>query len=58
MTHALLSQQHIDDFQRDGVVLIRGMFAEHVDVLRAGIERNMEEPGPYAAENLKAHETG
>jgi len=52
------TQDQIDTFQRDGVVLIKGLFADHVETLRAGIERNMAEPGPYAAENLKAGEGG
>ena len=56
--HALVSQSDIDAFQHDGVVLIKGLFADHVDTIRAGIERNMTEPGPYAAENLKAGEGG
>ncbi|MBT8410960.1 MAG: phytanoyl-CoA dioxygenase family protein, partial [Octadecabacter sp.] len=30
----------------------------HVDTLRAGIARNMADPGPYAAENLHSHEKG
>jgi ectoine hydroxylase-related dioxygenase (phytanoyl-CoA dioxygenase family) len=58
MTHPLITQTHIDDFQRDGVVLIKGLFAEHVGTIRAGIQRNMDEPGPYAAENLKEGESG
>ena len=58
MTHPLLTQDHIDDYQRDGVVLVKGLFAEHVDTLRAGVERNMAEPGEYAAENLKPGEGG
>lgn len=45
-------------FQRDGVVLIPGLFADQVDLLRAGVDRNMAEPGPYASENEKAGETG
>lgn len=56
--HALLTQDLIDAYQRDGVVLIKGLFADHVDTLVAGIERNMSEPGPYAAENLKEGEAG
>lgn len=56
--HKLLNQDQIDTFQRDGVVLIKGLFADHVDTIRAGIERNMNEPGPYAAENLKEGEGG
>lgn len=58
MTHPLLTQKHIDDYQRDGVVLVRGLFKDQVDQLRAGVERNMAEPGPYAAENLKEGEGG
>lgn len=58
MTHPLITRDHVDAFQRDGVVLIRGLFKDHVDALRTGIERNMAEPGPYASENLKAGEGG
>ncbi|NOR30860.1 MAG: phytanoyl-CoA dioxygenase, partial [Sulfitobacter sp.] len=56
--HPLVSQDDIDSYQRDGVVLIKGLFADHVDALRAGIARNMENPGPYASNNDKAGETG
>ena len=58
MTPPLITQDHIDTYQCDGVVLIKGLFADHVDALRAGVERNMAEPGPYAAENLKDGEAG
>lgn len=58
MPHPLVTQQQIEEFQRDGVVLIKGLFKDHVDTLAAGVERNMTEPGEYAAENLKAGEGG
>jgi ectoine hydroxylase-related dioxygenase (phytanoyl-CoA dioxygenase family) len=58
MTHPLITQDHIDAFQEDGAVLIKGLFRDHVDAIRSGIERNMAEPGPYAAENLKEGEGG
>ncbi len=58
MPHPMITQDHIDAFQTDGVVLIKGLFADHVDDLRAGIDQNMVEPGPFAAENLKAGEGG
>ena len=58
MTHPLGTQDMINAFQRDGVVLVKGLFAEHVEALRAGVERNMSEPGTYAAENLKEGEVG
>lgn len=56
--HPLVSKKHIDDFQNDGVCLIKGLFADYVDTIRDGIERNMREPGKYAAENLKEGENG
>ena len=58
MSNALVTQTMIDTFQRDGVVLIRGLWSDYVETLREGVERNMRDPGPYAAENLKPGEGG
>lgn len=58
MTHPLITADHVDRYQADGAVLIKGLFADHVDTLRRGVDRNMAEPGDYAAENLKAGESG
>ncbi|TXI01376.1 MAG: phytanoyl-CoA dioxygenase [Pseudorhodobacter sp.] len=54
----VVTDQMVADFQRDGVVLVKGLWKDWVEPLRAGIERNMAEPGPYAAENLKPGEGG
>lgn len=54
----IITQNQIDAFQRDGVVLIKGLFKDWLDQIRRGIDRNMKEPGPYAAENLKEGENG
>ncbi len=54
----MLTQTQIDDLARDGAVMIPGLFADWVDDIRAGIDRNMAEPGPYAAENLLDGEAG
>jgi ectoine hydroxylase-related dioxygenase (phytanoyl-CoA dioxygenase family) len=53
-----VTEQMVQDYRHDGVVLIRGLWADWVDVLRAGVARNMAEPGPFAAENLKPGEAG
>lgn len=58
MSHPLITQEHIDSFQRDGVVLVKGFFRDYVETIRRGIETNMAEPGEYAAENLKDGESG
>jgi ectoine hydroxylase-related dioxygenase (phytanoyl-CoA dioxygenase family) len=53
-----IDQTTIEAYARDGAVLIKGLFADHVDTLRAGVARNLAEPGPYAAENLNAGDGG
>ena len=53
-----LPTQMIDDYQNDGAVLIRGLFKPWISVIRSGIEYNMQNPGPSAAENLKEGEAG
>jgi len=58
MPHALVPASLAHDFQRDGVVVIRGLFAAHVERIRAGIENNLASPGKHAAENLQAGQSG
>lgn len=53
-----VTNAQIETFQKDGVVLIKGLFTDWVDQIRAGIDHNMREPGPYAAENLNEGEDG
>ncbi len=53
-----VTPEQIETYQCDGVVMIPGLFAPHVETLRAGVARNMAEPGPYASENKKVGETG
>ena len=54
----MLSQATIDSFQNDGIAFIPGLFKAHLDSLRMGVQKNIEEPGPYAAENLNEDEIG
>ena len=56
--HPLLTDEAVATFQTDGVTVIRGLFAGHVETIRAGIDRNMAEPGPHAAENTRPGEAG
>ena len=42
------SDGDIAAYQRDGVVLLRGLFDDWVDRLRAGLTRNLEAPERYA----------
>ena len=54
----MVNSDHIESYQQDGVVLIKGLLTDWVDYLRKGIERNMEHPGIYAAENVSESDTG
>lgn len=53
-----MTPEMVEAYRRDGAVLVKGLWKDWVEVIRAGIQRNMEEPGPYAAENLKPGERG
>ena len=52
----LLDQASVEAFQRDGVVLLAGVFRDWVETLRAGVERNMAEPGRYGREYIDAEQ--
>jgi len=58
MMEDIVSERAIADYRRDGAVCLRGVFADWVDVIAAGIERNLREPGPYAAESVASGEAG
>ena len=58
MKKHIVDQQQVDAYHRDGAVLIKGLFADWVEVIRAGIEFNMRNPGEYASENLLPGEGG
>ena len=58
MPNSFLSEEHIKSFQDDGVVLIKGLFADYVELIQTGIDYNIQNPGRYAAENIKDGEGG
>jgi len=41
-----------------GAVCLRGAFTDWIETLRAGIERNHDEPGPYFSENTVEDDAG
>ncbi len=43
-----VSPAQIEAFQRDGVLLIKQAFVDWVEPLRAGLQRNLDEPAAYA----------
>ncbi len=58
MPVVVVTKQQIEAYDRDGAVILPGLFADWIDVIAAGIERNMTQPGEYAAENTKSGDRG
>jgi len=58
MSTTQITQDHIDAYQADGAVLIKGLLRDWVETVRLGIDKNMAQPGQYAAENVTEAETG
>ena len=52
-----VTDEMIEAYQRDGVVLVKGLWADWVDMLRAGVARNMAAPTNQMA-TLKPGEPG
>ena len=44
---SVIDRSEVETFQRDGVVIIRGLFKDWVDSLCAGVEHNMQQPGEF-----------
>ena len=44
-----ITDEEIQQYRRDGVVCLRDILtSEWIDTIRAGIEEQREQPGPYA----------
>ena len=53
-----ITPEMVEKFAKDGVVLVTGLFASHLNLIEEAIEQNLANPGPYAAENVRQGETG
>ena len=58
VAEVMISEAMAQEYQRDGVVLVKGLFRDWVDLLRAGVEKNMAEPSAQLMATLKPGETG
>ena len=48
----VITEEACTAYAEDGAVCLRGAFDDWIDLLRAGVERNHDEPGPYFSENV------
>ena len=55
---SLLLPDQVDEFQRDGVLLLRGVFTDWIECLRDGVDANMREPGPWGRDYLEPGQSG
>ncbi|MFC3624573.1 phytanoyl-CoA dioxygenase family protein [Vogesella amnigena] len=58
MSTITLSPQQIADYQRDGAIILRGVFRDWIEPLRDGFEQVLAAPGPFAIENVGNGESG
>lgn len=58
MAPPTLDAELIDRYDRDGAVVLRGVFTDWLDELAAGVAHNEAEPGEYFAENVPAGQPG
>lgn len=49
----MLSEDIIGRYEADGAVVLRGLFKDWIEPLRAGVERNLAEPGPMHRDYTK-----
>lgn len=55
----LIDEQILDDYHRDGVVCLRGLFEpKWIEVLREGVERNLREPSEHSLVYTKENSPG
>ncbi|UMZ14935.1 phytanoyl-CoA dioxygenase family protein [Pseudomonas sp. MPFS] len=48
----------IEEFQRNGAIVLRGVFGDWIERLREGFEQNLAEPSAFAIENVGSGEGG
>ncbi len=54
----ILAAGQVENFQRDGVTLLPGVFADWIETLRRGVEYNLANPGPWWREYLDHGQAG
>ncbi len=54
----VVTDDMVEAYQRDGVVLVKGLWADWVEMLRAGVARNMADPSAAQMATLRPGEPG
>ena len=54
----ILNSEQIDNYQKDGAIVIKDIFKPWVNILTKGFEKVLKDPGPHARENTSINENG
>ena len=55
---SIINKSHILKYHRDGAIFIPNLFRDWIEIIKEGIDFNINNPGIYAAENTKNNESG
>ena len=53
-----LSESQIKDYERDGAIVIKGVFKDWISSLRTGFDKVLSEPSEHGRENVAKGDTG
>jgi ectoine hydroxylase-related dioxygenase (phytanoyl-CoA dioxygenase family) len=57
-TQYRLTPEQKDAYARDGVIVIKGVFKDWIEMLRIGFDKVLNEPSEHGRENVSAGDTG
>ena len=53
-----LNKNEIEEFQKNGFIIVKGIFKPWIKLLINGFEKVLRNPGPHARENTEKDEKG
>ena len=53
-----LSESQINDYERNGAIVIKGVFKDWIDCLRTGFDKVLAEPSEHGRENVAKGDAG
>ena len=52
----LLSKKQIEDYQNDGVIIVKGIFKVWIEPLRKGFQKVLDNPSIHGRENVEENQ--
>ena len=54
----ILTTEQVNNYKKDGAIVIKEIFKPWINILRKGFEEVLNDPGPHARENTGINENG